>query len=90
MASNHKSVLPILFGSESEFAVTAFDRDGRVLPVPSIAARIVQHAAIRPHLPGAESGIFLTNGGRFYLDAGHHPEYAAPETANPWVLSLSG
>ena len=26
-------VVPMLFGVETEFAVTAFDRDGRVLPI---------------------------------------------------------
>lgn len=80
----HDTLFPILFGTESEFAVTALDRDSCVLPVANITAHLLQRAAVRPHLLGAESGIFLMNGGRFYLDAGHHPEYAAPETTNPW------
>src|SRR5262245_59470246 len=91
--TNRESRLEILFGTESEFAVTALDRDGCVLPVCEVTQRILQRAGARPHLTGAESGIFLRNGARFYVDAGHHPEYAAPETANPWdavCYSLAG
>src|SRR5262249_16812999 len=38
-------------------------------------------------LPDARSnGIVLQNGGRFYLDCGHHPEMSTPECADPWDL----
>jgi hypothetical protein len=64
--------------------VTALDRDSRVLPIDTVIHQIQARAAARPHLPGNESGIFCENGGRFYVDRGHHPEYAAPETTTPW------
>jgi proteasome accessory factor A len=31
-------------------------------------------------------GLFLGNGGRIYLDAGSHPEFATPECADPWEV----
>ena len=78
------NVVPTLFGVETEFAVTALDRDGRILPIDAVVHEIQARAAARPHLAGNESGIFFGNGGRFYVDRGHHPEYAAPETTTPW------
>jgi hypothetical protein len=71
-----------LFGTETEYAVTALDREGNALP--GVAGLIATRAALRPHLPATESGVFLANGGRFYTDVGGHPEYASPETVNPW------
>ena len=29
-------------------------------------------------------GRFLSNGARFYIDCGHHPEWSTAELANPW------
>lgn len=72
-----------LFGTETEYAVTAFDAAGRVLPVEGVADKLLAHAAARPSLFGGEPGFFLSNGARFYVD-GSHPEYASPETTNPW------
>jgi proteasome accessory factor A len=32
---------------------------------------------------GGSAGVFLGNGGRFYIDTGAHPEYCTPECSNP-------
>jgi proteasome accessory factor A len=73
----------IVVGTESEYAVTAVDQDGRVLPVDVVIRQLRERVQTRPHLPGNESGLFLRNGARWYIDAGTHPEYAAPEATNP-------
>jgi proteasome accessory factor A len=73
---------PAFFGIETEYAVSVLGADA--VSRENAVKRIYQRAVARPHLPGIESGIFLTNGGRFYIDCGSHPEYAAPETTNPW------
>ena len=40
------------------------------------------------HLPGGnEKGIFIASGGRFYIDAGAHPELTTPECPNPWDVA---
>ena len=73
----------VLFGSETEYAVTALGRDGRLLPTEDVADRLWARAGARPSLLAWESGLFLSSGARFYID-GSHPEYASPETVNPW------
>lgn len=40
-------------------------------------------AACQPHLPATREGVFLLNGGCFYVDLGSHPEYATPESTSP-------
>ena len=77
--------VPVLFGTETEYAITALDHEDGVLASSGIARQFHERAAARPHLPGCESGIFLaSNGARFYIDAGDHPEYASAEASNPW------
>jgi proteasome accessory factor A len=44
---------------------------------------LLARAESGPHMPGVESGMFLPNGGRFYVDLSH-PEWASPECTNPW------
>lgn len=73
-----------LFGLETEYSTTAIGPGGRVQPLEPVVRHILGRAAQRPHLSGAESGIFLTNAARLYLDVGLHVEYAAPESTNPW------
>jgi proteasome accessory factor A len=73
----------VIFGTETEYGVNAFAGDGRPLPANPVVNEFLTRAAARPSLPGSESGVFLANGARFYLDGGH-PEYASPETTNPW------
>lgn len=74
---------PTLVGTETEYAITALDESGRLLPLDSILRSFQEHAARRPSLRGNESGVFLSNGSRFYVD-GSHPEYASAEASSPW------
>ena len=77
-----------LFGVETEYAVTSFDADGGRVD----RAQTVQHlktaaAALFAHAPDLYgSGVFLSNGSRFYIDCGLHPELATPECTNPTDL----
>src|SRR5687768_6607606 len=74
-----------LFGVETEYAVTAVKSDGTVIPAMELATAM-QRAAERmlPSLPGScETGLFLGNGSRLYVDAGAHPEIASPECLDP-------
>ncbi|MBW2389260.1 MAG: proteasome accessory factor PafA2 family protein [Deltaproteobacteria bacterium] len=85
-----------LFGIETEYAFLAESINDR--PYTSlhrnIAAELFPLAQKRfASLPGGNnSGLFLGNGARFYLDAGNHPEYCTPECLTPeegvrWLLS---
>jgi proteasome accessory factor A len=71
-----------LVGIETEYAVSVLGDD--VSAREGAVKRIYHRALTRPHLAGIESGIFLSNGGRFYIDGGCHPEWASPEASNPW------
>lgn len=75
-----------LFGIETEYAAapvrachTETRRQGLLRELLRRA-----HAQWRcvPDIGG--SGVFLQNGGRFYVDCGSHPELTTPEVANPW------
>jgi hypothetical protein len=75
-----------LFGVETEYALTAISAGGQSLDRAQIIEGLM-HLARRtlPHLPDEYSGgMFLQNGARFYVDAGHHPEFTTPELGNPW------
>jgi proteasome accessory factor A len=73
-----------LTGIETEYACTI--RDGGEW---SQDAGLLIEAAKRrlPHMAAGDGGIFLSNGGRFYIDAGCHPEFSTPEVASPWDAS---
>ncbi len=66
------------FGTETEYAATAFDGRGELMPPDVVAVALTRRAEMRPHVDGAESGVFFPNGARFYID-GSHPEYATAE-----------
>lgn len=72
----------LLMGAETEYAVSAFQGD----PPERREAfdRLCGHVRSRcAHLSDqTTAGIYLGNGGRFYLDSGH-PEFATPECASP-------
>lgn len=75
-----------LFGVETEYALTASDRidpGGR-----AAACRELLEAAkcTLKTLPCAGGGVFLENGSKFYIDAGHHPELATAEATTPTEL----
>ena len=76
----------ILFGVETEYAIAGISpggsvsREGIMRTLTELAReRLVQ-------LPDLHSsgGIFLSNGGRMYVDCGLHPKICTPECANPW------
>jgi hypothetical protein len=75
-----------LFGLETEYAVTALDNNGAVIAPGELSRELLRAAATQlASLPGAtEHGFFLSNGSRFYVDVGDHPELAGPECLNPW------
>jgi hypothetical protein len=75
-----------MFGVETEYAIAGVSSNDAM-----IKERIVQRlmdSARRAlvHLPDLHSpnGLFLSNGSRFYLDCGVHPEICTPECTNPW------
>ncbi|MBD3163166.1 MAG: hypothetical protein GF328_13775 [Candidatus Latescibacteria bacterium] len=79
-----------LMGVESEYALVEIrsDRSQRDPRAPSerMLGLIYKSTEARVvSLPGlGDGGIFLGNGGRFYIDAGGHPEFCTPECDNPW------
>jgi len=75
-----------LFGLETEYAFVLLDRQGQRIAQAMATDWLLAAARQRLiHLPDVQSGgMFLTNGARFYIDCGHHPEVAGPELANPW------
>jgi len=75
-----------LFGTETEYAVTALDQAGVVFPPSEVGGALLRAAGrTLPHLPGTlDAGLFLANGSRLYVDAGDHPEVAGPECTDPW------
>ena len=77
-----------LFGLETEYAFNALNSRGARVDREEILGRLMDLAKGNlPHLPDAGSnGMFLANGGRFYLDHGYHPEMSTPECTTPWEL----
>ncbi|MFN0178496.1 MAG: proteasome accessory factor PafA2 family protein [Gemmatimonadales bacterium] len=74
-----------LFGAETEYAVTGWAAPGRRKPLGA-AFRGTAVSRLDHLLDGRGQGVFLTNGQRFYLDAGDHPEIASSEVTNPFDL----
>lgn len=74
-----------LFGVETEYAITGIAPSGASTDRSRIAGQLVSRArAQHAYLNDPGGGIFLQNGGRFYVDCGTHPEYATPECTDPW------
>jgi proteasome accessory factor A len=74
-----------LFGIESEYAVSGLGRNGARRDQEALVKRLLGLAKNQvATLPDAGSwGLFLSNGGRFYVDSGLHPELATPELSDP-------
>jgi Pup-ligase protein len=74
-----------LFGLETEYAATHRSGTGQDLDIENLVMRLITLARGRlATLPDAGSrGLFLSNGGRFYVDNGMHPEFATPEVIHP-------
>ncbi|HEX6527217.1 MAG TPA: Pup--protein ligase [Streptosporangiaceae bacterium] len=64
-----------IFGIETEYGLTCTFRGQRRLS-PDEVARYLFRGVVSW---GRSSNVFLSNGGRLYLDVGSHPEYATPE-----------
>jgi proteasome accessory factor A len=77
----------VLFGLETEYALfgAGLDDDRRLLD--AAVGLVDEVCAGQPWLPDrTDSGAFLSNGARLYVDCGRHPEYATPECRTPWEL----
>jgi len=78
----------LLYGLETEYGFSQFSERGEALDRDLGAKRLLSLArsAVEclPDLAG--QGVFLGNGGRLYVDAGHHPELCTPECSDPWQL----
>ena len=74
-----------LFGLETEYSFSALGPNGsRVEQDLALQSLMNEAKRLLPHLPDRESGIFLQNGSRLYLDSGGHPELAICEVVDPW------
>jgi proteasome accessory factor A len=74
-----------LLGVETEYGFALLDARGSPAERERGALSLVQAARLRfVHLPDAQSaGIYLSNAGRLYVDAGAHPEFSTPECTTP-------
>ncbi len=74
----------LLFGVETEYAVSGFGARGERLDGDWLGAELVRAARAKvPSLPSASSGVFLASGHRIYVDAGEHLEICTPECTTP-------
>ncbi len=80
-----------LFGTETEFALTAGSSDGEIRPGPQELAEAVIRAIAGkyPNLPAPppHRHIMLANGAAVYPDVGGHPETATAECDDPHDLA---
>ena len=76
-----------LMGIETEYTLAALGPGTGPGNQERVAAALIDRARkTLANLPGAGSGLFLANGGRFYLDIGGHPELTTPECSDPWEV----
>ncbi len=79
----------VMFGLETEYGVAGGDPGRREQSERlGVGYRLLGLARSRyPTLSdGSATGMFMANGGRFYVDAGEHPEMCTPECGEPWEL----
>ena len=74
-----------LFGLETEYGLAATTSDGEPLEIGAAAAEMLKAARrCLPCVPGInQSGVFLGNASRFYVDCGAHPEFCTGEVSTP-------
>jgi proteasome accessory factor A len=74
-----------LMGSETEYTVTSTD------PSSDFAASsLVNIGGLPSDIIGVDAKReYLSNGARYYLDIGHHPEYCTPETFGALASTIS-
>ncbi|MBM3320566.1 MAG: proteasome accessory factor PafA2 family protein [Candidatus Eisenbacteria bacterium] len=74
-----------LMGVETEYAISGFDAAGSAVGSGALAEAMLR-TAFR-NLRGIPAhhgrGLFIENGGMFYIDAGAHPEFCTPECDDP-------
>jgi proteasome accessory factor A len=76
-----------VMGGETEYAISARDRAGRVIPQGPLLTRFFDHTkATLGYTSASTRGRFLSNGGLLYLDAGLHMEVATPEVTSPFEV----
>jgi WD40 repeat protein len=75
----------LLIGMETEYALVALSPREERLEQDDLMQRLMDRAVSAwPHLPArSETGIFLPNGGRLYVDTGGHLEFSTPECITP-------
>jgi proteasome accessory factor A len=78
----------LLMGMETEYALVALSPRGTRIEQDDLMQRLMDRAvAAWPHLPArTETGIYLPNGGRLYVDTGGHLEFSTPECTSPVEL----
>lgn len=79
---------PFLMGSETEYSMSGRELGEQRKLVPLEVQYRELFEALREEVrcvpdAGSSQGLYLENGGRFYCDAGPHPEYATPEVSSP-------
>jgi len=72
-----------VFGIETEYAVAGVNPDDPKHPRVLCGELMSKARSTLKYLPSSDSGIFLENGARFYVDNGNHLEYATPECTTP-------
>jgi len=78
----------MFMGIETEYAVSGRDRDGGRVSQATLCEGLMAAARQRlVYLPdGTPHGMFVSNGSRFYLDYGMHPEWSTCECSEPAEL----
>ncbi len=73
-----------IFGAETEYALAVL-QDGVAVERMTVLQAMMQAARRQlVHLPDlCSGGMFLSNGGRLYVDCGEHYEFASPECSDP-------
>ena len=72
-------------GGETEYAISARDKRGRVVDQALLLDRLLDHVKRQSgYTSQSWRGRFLSNGGLLYLDAGLHLEWATPECTSPF------
>lgn len=85
MAFRKGGRMTMVMGGETEYAISARNREGRGIQQGPLLARFFDHAkATLGYASASTRGRFLRNGGLLYLDAGLHMEWATPEVTSPF------
>ena len=73
-----------LMGGETEYAISARDAVGVVIPQETVLVDFLEHAKdVLGYSSVSSAGRFVGNGGLLYLDSGLHIECATPECTSP-------